>query len=282
MAKVRIIFTRHAERLPSGKLSPEGLKHAKDKGRALSKQATVLFSYASNHPSKRAYDTAKVIADASGIAKPAPDTGTLIEEVEDFSYDVFKPELKQHLSEAKDRIDAATLAEIGLSTERDVNGELKIKLEDLPTDQQIEIARIRQKNQKLGFDLWLSRPDVVHRLAICMAHRLVDEINGSQKYESYESVILHNVGHGCFAESLLLEGGIHEAQSKVSLKDQRIGYIQPLESFYFEIETGKGLPELIPLYIQKNDGSIIKNLHLSYYKLRQLNDNYNKWSKSKL
>jgi hypothetical protein len=282
MTKVRIIFTRHAERLPSGKLSPEGLKHAKEKGRGLSKQAAALFSYSSDHPSKRAYDTAEVIANASGIAKPVPETGNLIEEVEDFSYDVFKPELKQYLSEAKDIIDAATLAEIGLPTERDASGELKIKPEDLPSDQQIEIARLRQENQKLGFDLWLSRPDVVHRLAICMAHRLIDEINGSKKYEAYKSVILHTVGHGCFAESLFLEAVRYKTEPIVSLKDQDIGYIQPLESFYFEIDTAKDLPDLIPIYIQKNDGSTIKNLSLSYPRLKALNDDYEKWSKSKV
>jgi hypothetical protein len=74
----------------------------------------------------------------------------------------------------------------------------------------------------------------------------------------------------------------YKTEPIVSLKDQDIGYIQPLESFYFEIDTAKDLPDLIPIYIQKNDGSTIKNLSLSYPRLKALNDDYEKWSKSKL
>lgn len=68
--KYEIVFTRHAERLPSGELSPEGLEHAKQRGREFGEQAETLKGYASDHPSRRAVDTADIISGESGIKSP--------------------------------------------------------------------------------------------------------------------------------------------------------------------------------------------------------------------
>lgn len=286
MSKIRIIFTRHAERLPSGNLSAEGLKRAETKGKALKKDARAILSYSSDHPSKRAYDTAKIIADASEIIQLPEDSLHKIKEVKDFSYDIFSPDLKHFLVEVKNIIDEATLNEIGLSAEKDESGKFINSLEELPESQQQEVAQIRQKNQVLGFDFWLNQPDVVNRLAICMAHRLIEAIDDSKNYEIHESIISNNVGHGCFAEALFEKAGVSMVNDKsilgVSLmNNEHGGFIQPLESFYFEIDSQKDMPELIPIYIEKTDGTIINEFSLSYEKLCKLDGEYKAWAKSR-
>ena len=62
--RYRFMITRHAERLPSGELSPEGIEHAKRKG-VVVKEAEVIKAYASDHPSGRAYQTGDLIIDVN-------------------------------------------------------------------------------------------------------------------------------------------------------------------------------------------------------------------------
>lgn len=174
--KYEIVFTRHAERLPSGELSPEGLDHAKQRGREFGQKAETLMGYASNHPSRRAIDTAEIISAESGIRSPLTGEQYKTREITDFHYDVLNPDLKHFLTEGKDIVDEATLRSAGLSTERNERRKLKINIDELPKEEQIKIARLRQENQKLAFSYLLEQPDVVHRLAICLAHHLLREL----------------------------------------------------------------------------------------------------------
>ena len=65
-----INISRHAERLPSGELAPEGVERAKKFGQELGQTAEVVKGYASDHPSKRAYATAELVSRASGVTSP--------------------------------------------------------------------------------------------------------------------------------------------------------------------------------------------------------------------
>ena len=94
--------------MPSGELSPEGLEHAKQRGREFGEQAEALKGYASNHPSRRAVDTADIISDESGIKSPLTGEEYKTREITDFHYDILNPDLKHFLVEGKDIVDEAT------------------------------------------------------------------------------------------------------------------------------------------------------------------------------
>lgn len=86
-----IMITRHAERLPSGELNPEGVAHAQAKGEKL-KDVEVLKSYASDHPSGRAYETAENISQMSDVRSPQTGERYRTREVKGIQYDVLDPE----------------------------------------------------------------------------------------------------------------------------------------------------------------------------------------------
>lgn len=294
--KYRIDFTRHAERLPSGELSPEGIENAKSTGRELGGTAEVLKGYGSDDPSRRAFDTADLTTRASGITSPARvghgEEHYPTREIENFQYDVLSPDLTHVLNECKDTVDAATLKEAGLSTERDDKGKLKIDIGKLSKEEQVKIAPIRQANQRLAFEHFMRQPVAVHRLAICVADRLLYEISVLQRYKQKrehakkpleKDAILKNVGHGLFAESLLKEAGVTivdgERKDGVDFSGGNMGgFLQPLESFYFELEDPNVVPELIPIRIKRADGSETSDIFLSRSKLEALALDYKAWA----
>lgn len=263
----RIIFTRHAERLPSGELSPRGIEQARLKGVSLSLAGKRLISYSSDHPSKRAYDTALMIAEASNLTLSKP----VVSEVPDLSYDVLKPDLIQHLAAVKEIIDEATLKKVGLSTDRDSVGKLIVSLDELPKDQQIKIAPIRQRLQSLGFEYWMGQPSVIHRFAICLAYRLESEMK--KMVEAKDGTIVQIVGHGCFAEALFKEAG------GIVIDDKSGGYLKPLESFFIDIIPSEQIPENVFAVVERNNGSVTTKINLSSAKLEDLKNEYLAWRK---
>ena len=268
--KYRIMFTRHAERLPTGELSEEGRKHADRKGELLRGSAEVLKGYASDHPSKRAVDTANLISESTGIRSALTEKPYETREIRDFQYDVFAPDLTKHLKIAKDMINEVTLRDGGLSTERNENGELKIDIEKpiagMAVEEQERIAAIRQNNQKIGLDYLLSQPEVVERLASRMAERLVHEMQvmsraqRSRKEKPLErDMVLNNVGHGVFTEALFQKAAVYVDDQKnkhegVSLNREEFGgYLEPLESFSIDLDDPSNLPDLIPVTFERPD-----------------------------
>src|SRR3989338_9214125 len=159
------MITRHAERLPSGELSPEGIAHAQAKGEAL-QDVEVLKSYASDHPSGRTYETAENISAEAGIKSPVTEERYQTRRVKGIQYDVIDPAV---LKDIKFLIEEATVHEIreshpdlarvmeaarqadtsGALTKTNSRGEPMVDIEKLPKDLQKQIAPIRQKNQKV-------------------------------------------------------------------------------------------------------------------------------------
>ncbi|MBU4375397.1 hypothetical protein KKH38_02755 [Patescibacteria group bacterium] len=293
--KIRLMITRHAERIPSGELSPEGVKSSKEKGQKMQSGAEVLKGYASDEKSNRTFDTSEFISNESEIKSPLTDEAYATRKVADIQYNILKPDLTRYLVEAKNLIEEATLKEIGLSTERDEKGKLKMNIEKLSKEEQIKIAPTRQKNQKLGMRFVLEKSEVVHRLAMGLAHQLVRELNISDRYVSMrdkkeqfpkKDVVLNTVTHGLFLESLLKEAGVYKnldgtEQKITDFEDENFGgYIQPSESVYLDIEDSKKLPKNIPVVFEKENrpksGAIFVNLE----KMKQLDDDYLEWKNS--
>lgn len=162
-----IMITRHAERMPSGELSPEGIAHAKAKGESL-KDVEVLKSYASNHPSGRTYETAENISQEAGVKSLLTKERYKTRRVKGIQYDVLDPAI---LKDAKLLIEEATLAETydhhpelaklieaaqredtsGVLTKTNSAGEPIVDIEKLPKDIQRQIAPIRQKKSETWF-----------------------------------------------------------------------------------------------------------------------------------
>jgi hypothetical protein len=293
--KYRIIFSRHGERLPSGELRPDGIERSKKRGKKWKDEAEVLKGYSSDNPSKRAFLTADISSTESKIKSPLTDKQYKTHEDTDLQYNVFEPDLKHLLKEGKDLIEETTLKEAGLSTERDENGKLLVITSDLSKEEQLRVAPIRQENQKLAFEYVLNNPEGSHRLAMCLAHQLISKIKVLDRYKNYrkknnqepeKDVILNNVGHGIFAEALLQEAGVDivdgEKIEGIDLKNPKNGgYLNPSESFEFEIDESLSIPDLIPLKINRNDGSSNSGIYLDLKKMESLDKDYKEWKESR-
>ncbi len=159
-------------------------------------------------------------------------------------------------------IDDATIEELGLS-----EGTV---LKDLPLEKQKEIAPIRQKNQELGFQLYLQSPEVIHRMSLGMAVQLTKEMKIIEHYDKgrkknekslKKDAILNTVTHGMFPEALFLEAGLIKGKDgemrKIEKDDIQTpefgGFIMPCESFILEIGNDpENIPDKIPVTFEKD------------------------------
>jgi hypothetical protein len=295
--KYRLMITRHAERLPSGQLRPEGVEHSRAKGRKVKESgAEVLKAYASDHPSKRAYDTGDLISNESGIRSPLTGEQYKTREVPDIQYDILKPDLYHLVAEAKDRIEVATLTELGMSTERNDKGKLKIDMEKLPEEEQQRIAPVRQKNQAVGFEYVLANQEAVHRMAMGLAHQLKKELVILNKYAGRRQkagnppkgdVDLNNNSHGLFTESLLMETGVYVSKDGQEIQGVRDfnssdfgGYFEPAESLSLVLDDPSSVPERIPVEFERADRVVNGKIYIDRAKLEALDRDYKVWKKS--
>jgi hypothetical protein len=130
---------------------------------------------------------------------------------------------------------------------------------------------------------------------MCLAHQLISKIKVLDRYKNYrkknnqepeKDVILNNVGHGIFAEALLQEAGVDivdgEKIEGIDLKNPKNGgYLNPSESFEFEIDESLSIPDLIPLKINRNDGSSNSGIYLDLKKMESLDKDYKEWKESR-
>ncbi len=289
--RYRLMITRHAERLPSGELSPEGIAHAKRKGQAV-KGVEVLKGYASDHKSGRAFDTTKSITEESGVVFSATGKPYETRKVPDIQYAVLEPDLAYVIPAAKSRIEEATLRELGMSTERDEEGKLKINIEKLSKEEQVRIAPVRQKYQKLGFEYVLNEvPEAVHRMAIGIAHQLVEKMEVMSRYDRARKtankppkgdVVINEGTHGMFMESLLKEAGVIRNADGTEGGIDRFdtnefgGYIQPVESMYLEIDDPAHIPDRISVTFE-SDNRPQGRVFIDRKKLEALEKDYQAW-----
>lgn len=291
----KFMITRHAERRPDGQLTEEGVEHAKRKGQFVG-DAEVLKAYGSDHPSGRALKTGDLISRESGIKSPATGEPYATREVSGIQYDILEPDLYHIIPEAKNLIEEATLKELGMSTERDEKGRLKINIEKLPVEEQLKIAPVRQKYQKLGFEYLLSNKDGVHRLAIGLAHQLVREFEIAKRYDNgrkiandppEKDVVINTATHGMFMESILKEAGImvkedgSDERGVTDFESERFGgYIQPAESIYLDVEDPAKMPEKIPVIFEGENRPKPGVIFIDRKKLENLNNDYVEWKRS--
>lgn len=293
--KFCFMITRHAERLPAGELSEEGKELARNKGQELSKNK-VLKGYASDHKSRRAYDTAELITQESGTSSPNTGKPYKTRMVEGIQYGILEPEFKHLLVRAKDMIDTATLQDAGYSTECDEEGKLKVDIDKLSIEEQTKLAPLRTEKQRLGLDLLMENRDAVHRMAVGLAHQLVKELKITKKYDELrthkdkplkDGVIINTVTHGAFMESLLMEAGVQKdskgqkKEGAVNIKSEEFGgYIQPGESIYFDVADVDNLPDYIPVYFE-NQSRPNDVLFIDKRKLMKLALEYSEREKNK-
>lgn len=306
-----IMITRHAERLPSGELSPEGIAHAKAKGESL-RDVEVLKSYASNHPSGRTYETAENISQEAGVKSSLTKERYKTRRVKGIQYDVLDPAI---LKDAKLLIEEATLAEIyghhpelaklieaarredasGALTKTNAEGEPMVDIEKLSKDIQRQIAPFRQKNQKLGFETMLGNPNAVKNMAMGLSHQLVGKgeilARYSQRRETKNNppkkdVAININTHGLFTESLLKSAGILVKPNGEEIHgidnmdtDDLGGYVQPAESINLDIGVNpNSIPERIPVIFEK-ERTVNGKVYLDRAKLKQLDKDYSEGEK---
>lgn len=288
--KYRLMITRHAERLPDGSLSPEGIKSSKRKGEMLKDSAEVVKGYASDEKTKRTVKTSELISQSSETNSPLTGDYYKTREVKDIQYEILLPDLASLMKQAAATIDKATIEELGLSEDT--------VLKNLPEDEQERIAPIRQKNQELGFRMLIKSPEGVHRMAMGLAAQLEKEINIAKRYENFrrkedkpleKNAILDTVTHGMFSESLFLEAGFIKGNDgsleKIKNSDFETtefgGYIMPSESYVLEIKNPNNIPDMIPVNFMREDRPAEGCVFVAKDKLIELADEYKKWRSKK-
>lgn len=312
--RYRFMITRHAERLPSGELSPEGIEHAKRKGTAV-KDAEVLKAYASDHASKRAFQTGDMISAKSGIKSPLTEEQYKTKTVPDIQYDVLKPDHYHLLMELKVLIEKPTLAEAfadpvlkeeieaaveknreKIVCKKDAEGNSMIDIEKLPVNIQMKIAPIRQKYQRVAFKIFLDEQhEGVKRLAMGLGHQLIHEMRVAGRYDKMregennspqKDVILNTATHGLFMESLLQKAGIlvkedgTEVEGVTDWESPEIGgYLQPSESIYLDIDDPNKIPARIPVIFEGANRPKAGRVFIDRAKLEQLDKDYLQWKK---
>jgi len=287
--RYRLMVSRHAERLPDGNLSPEGIESSTKKGEKLGEEAEVVKGYASDEKSGRTVMTSDLISDASETTSALTKKGYKTKKVEDIQYDILNPDLGHLLKQASKIIDDATIKELGLPA--------GTVLKELPTKEQEKIAPIRQKNQELGLKILLDNPEVVHRMSIGLAHQLAKELKLIDRYDDLrkkenkpieKDAILNTVSHGMFSESLFLEAGYIKTEDsglkkidKDDIKDSKFGgFIMPSESFFLEIKDPKNIPDKIPVSFEKGGRPEEGTIFIDKNRLLKLADEYEEWKKS--
>ncbi|MDZ7798241.1 MAG: hypothetical protein U5L76_01335 [Patescibacteria group bacterium] len=298
-----IMITRHAERLPSGELSPEGIAHAKVKGEKL-KDVEVLKSYASDHPSARTYETAENIGSEADIKSPLTGERYKTKKVKGIQYDVLDPVI---LKDAKLSIDENTLKEIdrdhpeltqsinlalaeGAPTKINSQGETMVDIEKLPKNIQQQIAPIRQKNQKLAFEKILNNPEAVQSMMAGLSHQIFEKelildryarVRKKKEQPPKKDVVININTHGLFIESLLKNTGIfvkpngEDVSGIDNMDSDELGdYIQPAESIYLDIGTDPhNIPERIPV-IFESERDVKGKVYIDSAKLEQYSKHY--------
>lgn len=261
-----LMITRHAERLPSGELSSDGVEHAKTKGEGF-QDAEVIKGYASDEKSQRTVVTSNLISEASGVKSPQTGEKYNTRVVPDIQYDILKADFPDVLAEGKKAINDATVAELGLP-----EGTI---LEDLPPDQQAEVALARQNNQQIGFRIMLDNPGAVRTMATGLATQLSKEQSIAKRYDSMreqrkapvtKDVIFNTTSHGLFIESLIIESAVMVLDDGTEIRGREIidnpdfgGFIQPAESVGLELGEQLELPDQIPMifYDRKIAGKLL-------------------------
>jgi len=285
--KYRFMVTRHAERLPDGSLSPEGVENSKKKGERLKDEAEVIKGYASDEKTKRTVQTSELISETSETVSPLTGKHYKTREVDDIQYAVLLPDFAALMKKAKKIIDDATVKELGLP-----EGTV---LENLSKDEQNRIAPIRAKNQELGFKSLLESPGGIHRMSMGLANQIVREMKILNRYDDLrkknkpmeKDVILNTVSHGMFSESLFLEAGFIKTEAgelrKIDKSDfdnsEFGGFITPAESFFLEIRDPNNIPDKIPVSFEKQGRPEEGVVFMDKKKMLELAGEYEKWKK---
>jgi hypothetical protein len=292
--KYRLGITRHADRMPSGKLTPDGVEKASQKGARNKGNVKVYKAYASTDKSKRALDTAKLISEGTDAKSPLTGQRYKTRTVKDIEYGVLKPEYSGELKKASDMINEATLNELGLSTERNEKGELLIDLTNLPDEEQIKIGPTRKANQPVGMRYVIDKPEVMHRIAMGMANQLSDKLELVKRYdrrfkqgegnELEGDAILDINTHGLFMESVLQTAGVRVKEDGSTeeginnFEDESFGgYLDPAESVYIDIDDPQNMPKLLPVVFEREGRPGPGQIFIDRDKLLKLQEDYKKW-----
>ncbi|EKE10609.1 MAG: hypothetical protein ACD_15C00227G0002 [uncultured bacterium] len=294
--KYVFMITRHAERLASGELSPDGVESANEKGEQIGEEAEVMKAYTSDEKSNRTFITGNLISEKSGIKSELTGEQYATRKVEDIQYGILNPDLKNVLSRTSDLINEETLKELGESTERDEAGKLKVDLTKLP-DQE-KIAPIRAKNQIVGFRYILGEEndEAVTRMAMGLAQQLNHEFEMAGRYDRRyrdgenpkvkKDTVLNTVTHGMFMESLLKKAGVvigrdgQENPISDFESEDFGGFINTNESIYLDIENPGSLPDKIPVRFEGGNRPETGKVFIDRNKLLELVARYKEWKKS--
>jgi len=290
--KYRFMVTRHADRSPDGKLTPDGIEKSSVKGASMKDEVEVVKGYSSDDKTNRTYDTSELISDASETIANT-DEQYKTRKVKDIQYNILDPDMSDLLAKAKEAIDKATLVDLGLSTEKGENGKFLIDLAKLPKEEQIKVGPVRQKNQILGFRYMIDNDKATHRMAMGLAHQLTHEFAIAGRYDKMrdykddkleKDAVLNAVTHGLFSESLLKEAGVFknkDGELMEGIKDFESeefgGYFGPADSFYIEVQDPNNLPELLPIVFEGGNRPENGRVFIRLEKLKSLTTDYDKF-----
>lgn len=283
---VEIWITRHANRLSTGDLTPEGIEAAEKKGLSLS-FAEVHKGYAPSEKDDktlRAYKTVDIVSEASEIKSAKTGKKYETRKREGLSYNLagpLMPKIKEYT--------------------KSINEAVKKNHPDFdPKSKDPKWGKIREGYQYIALQNLLARDKpLVHIFAMGVAHQFYNLVKLSETYvqkRDYlekkgkadpikKDIILDEGTHGVFIESLLQKALIRiqkDAQEKRAydtwvdetgqgqLEERMGGILKPTESIKTKYKLGEDIPDRLPLSFEGKhfteeecflDMSRIKKLH---------------------
>ncbi|MFA6908411.1 MAG: hypothetical protein WC289_00815 [Patescibacteria group bacterium] len=295
--RLEIMITRHANRTPTGELTPEGVQAMQDKGRSLAETAEIVKGRSSREKTDRAFKTVDSMSRESGTASPLTGEHYSARRREGLFYDVAGP-LKSHVDAQTAIIDAAVK---------------KDHPDYDPADK--KWAKIRETYQPVGMENMVNDPEIMHILAMGMASNVQQAEKTGAEYirkrtgavdaqrdsaRPIEKDIVMPIGtHAGFSEAFIKKTLIRttadgerrgfdatiDDDGNAHMEKAVGGIFAPTESIRFGHEVGESAPDRMPVTFENNrfegEGTFIDNqavakLAEQYRTYRDLLDRWNR------
>lgn len=287
---IRYKILRHAERTPSGELTPDGLNLAGEKGRELSDSAEIVKGYTSQEKSDRTYATVDKISEMSETESPLTEKQYATRRRPGLYYDLSGPLMP--------RVQEYTKA-INEAVKRDYP-------EFEPDSKDPQWGKIRKEYQPLALNKMIAEDgELVHIFAMGAAHQLQEMMDISSRYVDYRQTKAAQDGeaaikkdlvpiegtHGGFPESLLknvlIRVNSSTGQEKVgfstytdekgnpALENALGGLFKPGEGFEAEQKIGQPLADRLPLTFEDAHRFPGEKCFIDLNRLKDLADQFN-------
>jgi len=295
--RLEIMITRHANRTPTGELTPEGVQAMRDKGRSLAETAEIVKGRSSREKTDRAFKTVDSMSAESGTVSPLTGEHYSARRREGLYYDVAGPLISRIRKESQM-----------------INVAIRKDFPDYDLTKSAW-AKVREKYESIGIENTVNDPELMHIMAMGVANNVRQAEKTGVEYVRKRTDAVTSKKQSALAieKDVILPIGTHSGFSEAFIKKTLIrktfdgerrgfdttvdddgnahmekavgGIFAPTESIRFGHEVGESTPDRMPVTFENNrfegEGTFIDNqavakLAEQYQTYRDLLDRWNR------